>query len=202
MEQYILEDNIKILYGCKKKEPYLVTVPDMNYLVFNGTGHPEGPDFQLACEAIFTISYILKFELCRKKLSIDYKVNPMEVKWELDKKTGKTLYSWTMMIMQPDFISSAMVDEAMEIAKRTGKKLEYARLKFSSLKGGQGIQAFHPGDYNNMNATLAKMKAFAKQYGFDCDQYTHDIYLNNATKTKTENLKTIMRIMIYNRDTN
>ena len=201
MEKYTLENNIKLLYGCKKKEPYLVTVPDMNYLIFHGIGHPEGPDFQLACEALYTISYILKFELCRKKLSIDYKVNPMEVKWELDKKTGITLYSWSMMIMQPDFITSAMVAEAIEISKRTGKQIEYPRLKFSSLKGGQGIQAFHPGDYNNMNATLAKMKAFAQQNGFDCDQYTHDIYLNNATKTKTENLKTIMRIMIYNKHT-
>jgi hypothetical protein len=27
-----------------KKEPYLVTIPDMNYLIFHGTGHPEGPD--------------------------------------------------------------------------------------------------------------------------------------------------------------
>lgn len=27
----------------------------------------------------------------------------MEVKWELDKKTGKTLFTWTMMIMQPKF---------------------------------------------------------------------------------------------------
>ncbi len=202
MEQYILEDDLKFLYGCKRKEPYLITVPEMNYLTFDGTGHPEDPDFKLACEALYTISYILKFELCRKKLMIDYKVSPMEVKWELDKKTGKTLYSWTMMIMQPKFITKAMIDEAIEIAIRTGKQLEYTRLNFLVLKGGQGIQAFHSGDYNTMNATLANMKAFAQQNGFDCDQYTHDIYLNNATKTKTENLKTIMRIMIYNRDRN
>ncbi len=91
MDKYILEDELKSLYGCTKKEPYFVEIPGMNYLVFEGTGHPEDKDFQLACEALFTISYILKFEISRKKLSIDYKVNPMEVKWELDKKDRENI---------------------------------------------------------------------------------------------------------------
>lgn len=197
MDKYNLEDELKSLYGCKKKEPYFVVIPDMNYLVFEGTGHPDDKDFQLACETLYTISYILKFEISRKKLLVDYKVNPMEVKWELDKKTGKTLFTWTMMIMQPKFITKDMVEEAIEIAISKGKQIEYKRLYFKNIEGGRGIQAFHLGDYNNMNNTLTKMKDFAKQNGFDCDLYTHDIYLNDATKTQTENLKTIMRIMIY-----
>lgn len=196
MENYILKDEVKLLYGCKKKEPYFVKIPDMNYLVFEGTGHPEDKDFQLACEALYTISYILKFEISKKKLLIDFKVNPMEVKWELDKKSGKTLFTWIMMIMQPEFITKDMVEEAIEIAIRKGKQIEYKRLHFKNMEGGQGVQAFHPGDYNNMNSTLARMQAFAKEHGFSCDQYTHDIYLNDASKTKTDNLKTIMRIKI------
>lgn len=197
MNKYNLEDELKLLYGCKKKEPYFVVIPAMNYLVFEGTGHPADKDFQLACEALYTISYILKFEISRKKLLVDYKVNPMEVKWELDTKTGETLFTWTMMIMQPKFITKDMVEEAIEIAIRKGKQIEYKRLNFMNIAGGRGVQAFHLGDYNNMNNTLTKMKDFAMQNGFDCDQYTHDIYLNDATKTKTDNLKTVMRIMIY-----
>ena len=197
MDKYISEDELKSLYGCKKKEPYFVVIPDINYLVFEGTGHPDGRDFQLACEALFTISYILKFEISRKRLLIDYKVSPMEVKWELDKKTGKTLFTWTMMIMQPKFITKDMVEEAIQIAISKGKQIEYKRLYFKKIEGGCGIQAFHLGDYNNMNNTLTKMIALAKQNDFGCDQYTHDIYLNDATKTKTNNLKSIMRIMIY-----
>ncbi len=196
MEKYVLKDELKRLYGCKKKEPYLIEIPDMNYLIFEGTGHPEGKDFQLACETLYTISYILKFEICRKKQLIDFKVNPMEVKWELDKKSEKTLFTWTMMIMQPEFITKDMVEDAIDIAIRKGKQIEYRRLGFKNVKGGRGIQCFHLGDYNNMNNILLNMKDFAKQYGFNCDLYTHDIYLNDATKIKTDNLKTIMRIMI------
>ncbi len=99
------------------------------------------------------------------------------------------------MIMQPKFITKDMVEEAIEIAISKGKQIEHKRLYFKKIEGGLGIQAFHHGDYNNMNNTLLKMQAFAKQNGYD--QYTHDIYLNDATKTKTDNLKTIMRIMIY-----
>lgn len=199
MESYILNNELKKLYGSKKTEPYFVDIPDLNYLIFEGTGHPEEQDFQLACEALYTISYILKYEVCRKELLIDFKVNPMEVKWELDKKTGKTLFTWIMMIMQPEFITKDMVERAIKIAINKEKQIEHHRLDFKQVKGGRGIQAFHPGDYNNMNNTLARMKEFAQQNDFDFDLYTHDIYLNNATKTKTDNLKTIMRIMIHDK---
>ena len=42
-----------------------------------------------------------------------------------------------------------------------------------------------------------KMQDFARENNLDFDLYTHDIYLNDSRKTKTENLKSIMRIGIY-----
>lgn len=60
----------------------------------------------------------------------------------------------------------------------------------------QCVQAFHLGDYNEMNGTLEKMIEFAKANHFDYEQYTHDIYLNDSRKTKVQNLKTIMRIKV------
>ncbi len=48
-----------------------------------------------------------------------------------------------------------------------------------------------------MNDTMYKMQDFAKENNLDFDLYTHDIYLNDSRKTKTENLKSIMRIGVY-----
>lgn len=47
-----------------------------------------------------------------------------------------------------------------------------------------------------MNDTLDSMISFAKEKSLEYAIDTHDIYLNDVRKTKTENLKTIMRIKV------
>lgn len=130
-------------------------------------------------------------------MGIDFKVNPMEVTWYLDKSKGKTEFTWTMMLMQPDFITEKEVEAAIEIAKEKGKQLAFGRMYFGQVDFGRSIQCFHQGDYNLMNDTLAKMTAFASENGLQCDKYTHDIYLNDMRKTKVENYKSIMRVRCW-----
>lgn len=199
MNKLEFDSDLKTIYRSTRKDPFFVEIPQMNYLTFDGTGHPSSVDFQVSCEALFTLSYIVKFEISRKRLNIDYKVNPMEVTWFLDKKQEKTEFSWTMMIMQPKFITKEIIDEAIEIARNKGKSIASNRVIFKTIDFGRCIQCFHHGDYNNMNDTLEKMTSFANDNGYDCDQYTHDIYLNDMRKTKVENYKTIMRVKICDR---
>ena len=196
MNHYELSKELKVLYQSTKKEPFLVDVPTMEYLTFDGKGHPEEEDFQIACEALYTLSYIIKFEISRKELDRDYKVSPMEVTWYLDKGKEGISFSWTMMIRQPEFITGEMVDKALQMAKEKGEKIDYNRVFYRSVAFGRCIQCFHLGDYNTMNATLEKMIDYAKDNELDYDQYTHDLYLNNMRKTKVENYKTIMRIRV------
>lgn len=190
-------DTQKTLYGCTKKTPFFIDVPKMNYLQFNGNGHPSENDYQIACETLFNIAYIIKFKIAREKMKIDFKVNPMEVTWFLDKSGDKIKFSWTMMLMQPDFITPKDIDEAINIAKEKKKNLAFDRMYFGSVDFGRSIQCFHLGDYNLMNDTLAKMTAFASDNGLQCDKYTHDIYLNDMRKTKMENYKSIMRVRCF-----
>lgn len=195
MEKLDLKKDLKHLYASTKKTPTLVEVPKMKFIMFDGKGHPNEKDFQLSAEAIYTISYLLKFEIARKKQNIDYKVMPMEVIWKLD-RGNKISFSWTMMIMQPSFITESMFKEAIELAIKKGKTIEYNRLRFEEYQEGLCVQAFHLGDYNKMNDTLEYMLSFAKENALDYEIDTHDIYLNDVRKTKTENLKTIMRIKV------
>ncbi len=101
------------------------------------------------------------------------------------------------MIMQPDFISINDFQEALSICKKLSKNISYDKMNFESVDFGKCVQCFHLGDYNNMNDTMYKMQNFAKENNLDFDLYTHDIYLNDSRKTKTENLKSIMRIRVY-----
>jgi len=191
-----LSKELSPLYASSRKAPTIVTVPEMNFIMFDGTGHPNDQDFQISAEAVYTVSYIIKFEIARKMLDMDFKVMPMEVKWYLDKTNGVS-FSWTMMIMQPPFITEAMFAEAIEISIGKGKSIEHSRLRFAAYEGGLCVQSFHSGDYKKMNDTLQNMIRFAESNQLACDNYTHDIYLNDSRKTKTENLKTIMRVRAW-----
>lgn len=195
MEVFDFKKKLKHLYMNTKKQCMLVEVPKMKFIMFDGKGHPNDKDFQLSSEAIFTISYLLKFEIARKKHNKDYKVMPMEVMWDLDRTNG-IKFSWTMMIMQPDFITKDMFKEAIELSIQKGKNIEYNRLRFEEYEEGLCVQTFHLGDYNKMNDTLKSMILFAEENQLNCERDTHDIYLNDVRKTKTENLKTIMRIKV------
>jgi len=196
MEKFELDDNLKILYKSQKKEPFFVNVPSMNYITYNGVGHPSENDFQIACSTLFSLSYIIKIKIVRNRLNIDYKVNPMEIDWFLDKSKKKISFTWIMMIMQPNFGTKKMYEEAAEIIKVTKKDINVDKVSFEKKSYGKCIQCFHLGDYNKMNDTLAKMFKYGKENGFETEPYTHDIYLNDMRKTKMENYKAIMRIKI------
>ena len=196
MDKIDLIKELKHLYANTNKIPTLMEVPKMNFIMFDGVGNPNDTDFQISSEAIYTISYLLKFEIAKKKYNKDYKVMPMEVIWNLDRK-DKILFSWTMMIMQPNFITEDMFKEAIELSIKKQKNIEYKRLRFETYVEGLCVQAFHLGDYNKMNDTLKNMISYAEEKQLDYEKDTHDIYLNDVRKTKAENLKTIMRIKVY-----
>ena len=196
MNKFELDDDLKILYKSQKKEPFFVDVPAMNYITYDGVGHPAENDFQMACEALFSLSYIIKFKIARQKLNTDYKVNPMEIDWFLDKSTGKISFTWLMMIMQPHFITEKMYSEGIALAKEIKPKINYDKVAFETKKYGKCVQCFHAGDYNKMNDTLLKMSDFGKANGYKTEVFTHDVYLNDSRKTKVENLKTIMRVKV------
>jgi len=196
MDKINLRKELKHLYLSTKKEPTLIEVPKMYFIMFDGMGHPNEKDFQISAEAIYTISYLLKFEIARKKYNKDYRVMPMEVIWNLDRNNDIS-FSWTMMIMQPDFITKDVFQEAIELSIKKEKNIEYKRLRFETYEEGLCIQAFHLSDYNKMNETLQKMVTYAEEKQLNYENDTHDIYLNDIRKTKTENLKTIMRIKVY-----
>ncbi len=199
MKTYQYDDMLKILYKSTRKTPFFVDVPRMNYITYDGKGHPSGEDFQEACNSLFSLSYTIKFKIARLK-GFDYKVNPLEVNWFLDKKENSINFTWKAMIMQPQFISEDNFYAALDISKQLKKDISYEKLKFECIHFGRCVQCFHLGDYNKMNDTMYKMQDFAKANDLNYDLYTHDIYLNDSRKTKTENLKSIMRIGVYEKE--
>jgi hypothetical protein len=170
----------------------------MNFLMMDGRGKPSGRSFQEAASTLFPLAYTLKF-MVRAVCDIDYHVMPMEVHWRVNRK--KKEFAWTMMLMQPEYISVDMVNEAREkvLPKVDAALLERAR--FESFTEGMCVQFLHLGAYEEMDTVLEKMLAFAETQGYVVPaRNAHDIYLNDVRKTKRENLKSVMRLPVIRKE--
>ncbi len=79
METVDLKKELKLLYQPFAKEICEVQVPSMTFLIAEGEGDPNTSlCFAEAVEALFSVSYTLKFMVKKGTLTIDYKVMPLE----------------------------------------------------------------------------------------------------------------------------
>ena len=125
MKKMDLKKELKHLYQQSAKEVVQVDVPIMNYVMMDGEGDPNTSQaFSDAVEALFAVSYAVKFMVKKGPLGIDYGVMSLEGLWWVDDMStfsteDKSNWKWTVMIMQPDFVTKEMIESAMsEVKKR------------------------------------------------------------------------------------
>ncbi|MCI5144958.1 MAG: hypothetical protein D3923_05370, partial [Candidatus Electrothrix sp. AR3] len=120
MEKIDYKKVCKHLYRPSAKKIVLVDVPEMNFLMIDGKGDPNSSQaFQDAVHALYPLAYALKFMVKKGAIKIDYGVLPLEGLWWTDDMASfsvekKEDWQWTLMIMQPDFITREMVATASE----------------------------------------------------------------------------------------
>ena len=74
-----LRRDIKHLYNPSSKQITIVDVPDMNFLMIHGQGDPNtSAAYRNAVEALFAVSYALKFMIKKSESPVDYAVMPLE----------------------------------------------------------------------------------------------------------------------------
>lgn len=187
---------LRYLYNASSLKPTVVDVPPLNFLMIDGRGKPDGDGFQQAAQALFPLAYTIKFKVVRPRLDIDFHVMPMEVRWNVDRQAKS--FAWTMMLMQPDFVSREMFLEAADKLRAEQKEpAQLAAVRFETFAEGLCVQFMHTGPYSGMDANFEKMIAFAEQSGYHIPaRKVHDIYLNDLRKTKPENLRAIMRLPV------
>lgn len=189
---------LKHLYHPSSKSPSLVDVPPMNFLMIDGRGKPDGHGFQQAAATLYPLAYTLKF-LVRAAEAPDFHVMPMEVRWRVKRENKE--FAWTMMLMQPDFVTPEWVDEARQkvLPKVDAALLE--QVHFETFAEGMCVQFLHRGPYAGMDACLDMMLAYAAVQGALVPvRSAHDIYLNDIRKTKPENLQAVMRLPVIPRE--
>jgi hypothetical protein len=91
----------------------------MNYLMVDGEGDPNtSQTYANAVEVLYMVSYAIKFMVKKGTLAVDYGVMPLEGLWWADDMSSfsvadKGNWKWTMMILQPDFVSQETIESAI-----------------------------------------------------------------------------------------
>ncbi|MBW2345900.1 MAG: GyrI-like domain-containing protein, partial [Deltaproteobacteria bacterium] len=111
---------LKHLYRPSTKKVEIVDVPQMSFIMIDGEGDPNtSKSFQDAVEALYAVSYTIKFMVKKGASGIDYGVLPLEGLWWADDMSkfsveDKKNWKWTLMIMQPEQVTAELVKEAIE----------------------------------------------------------------------------------------
>ena len=83
MKTIDFKKELKHLYQPSTKVVIQVDIPNMNYIMVDGEGDPNtSKEFSDAVEALFAVSYTVKFKIKKGELAIDYGVMPLEGKTE------------------------------------------------------------------------------------------------------------------------
>jgi len=199
MKKIDFKKELKHLYKASPKKAEIVDVPQMKFLMIDGKGDPNtSQEFQDAVEALYSLSYTLKFMVKKGELEIDYGVMPLEGLWWVDDISqfsieNKEAWKWTLMIMQPDYVTTELFDAAVEQVKKKKDPVALPKVKFESFSEGKAAQIMHIGPFSEEGPAIKKVHNFIKESGCKLTGKHHEIYLSDIRKAAPEKWKTIIR---------
>jgi hypothetical protein len=201
-----MKKDLKHLYQPSAKEPVLIDVPPMQFIMIDGAiekGQSPGtsPGFADAMQAMYGMAYTLKFAAKKRAVDpVDYPVMAMEGLWWVDDghfdlaSPGNWVY--TLMIMEPAVVTQTMFSDALGQLRAKRPSEAMARLRLAEFHEGLSVQIMHIGPYATEPATVDRMRAFATARGYRTRGRHHEIYLGNPLKAAPEKLKTVLRLPV------
>lgn len=181
------------------KEPGIVEVPELSFLMIDGQGDPNSaPAYSEAIEALYTLSYTAKFALKRSPAGLDFAVMPLEGLWWTPDMASfstakKSAWQWTTMIMQPEQVTEEVFAQALESARSKKQLAAFDRLRLESFAEGLSAQLMYVGPYAEEGPTIERLHAFIAEQGYELAGRHHEIYLGDPRRCAPEKLKTIIR---------
>jgi hypothetical protein len=195
---YDIKKERKDLYAPRPGGFQLVDVPDMAFLMIDGHGDPNtAVAYREAVQALYVASYALR-AVIKKTLGRVHTVAPLEGLWSADdpdvfRTRDKGAWDWTMMIVQPDWTTAGMVDEALD-AVRTKNVPALGLVRFERFPEGRAAQTLHIGPYDDEGPALEHLHGeFLPSHGLVPAGRHHEIYLSDARRTEPAKLKTVLR---------
>lgn len=208
LETVDLRTELKSLLS-PRRDPVLVDVPELNYLVVDGVGAPEedaeapSTDFQLAIQALYPVAYTLKFAL--KRDGIESKVMPLEALWRsgaggiLDAAAPPREWRWRALLAVPHEVTQDRFDAAVAEVRRKREPIAIGLVRLERWREGRCAQVLHVGPYSEERATIERLLAFIAEQGLVATGAHHEIYMGDPRTAAPEKLKTILRHPVRDR---
>jgi hypothetical protein len=194
-----LKKELKHLYYPSTQESAWVDVPRMSFLMIDGSGDPNtSKDFQDALEALYSLSYTLKFMVKKQSLVVDYVVMPLEGLWWADDMAlfsteKKNDWKWTLMIMQPELVTATLFQQGVQQVSRKKSLPALVKVRLENYHEGPSAQIMHIGSFSTEGPTVERLHRFIREQGWVHHGKHHEIYLSDFRKTAPEKIKTVIR---------
>lgn len=198
MENYDVKKERRDLYAPRTGRFELVDVPPLRFLMADGHGDPNtSADYRAVVEALFTCAYAVR-KACVDTLGRKHTVGPLEGLWSAEDMgtyvtREKGAWDWTLMIVQPDWVTAELAATAVEKATTTKALAARERVRFAEYAEGRAVQTLHVGSYDDEGPIIARMHEFIGHEGLAPSGRHHEIYLSDARKVEPARLKTILR---------
>lgn len=202
-DKFDYKKEFKDLY-LPKSEARIVDVPEMNFIMVDGKGDPNGEEYQKAVELLYGLAYTIKMSYKGGK-NIDgyfeYVVPPLEGLWWVNEDefnlSQKDNWLWTALIRQPEFVTEEVFHWAIESLKKKKPEIDTSKAYLEKFKEGLCVQAMHIGPYADEPVTVKIMQDFMKENNLKDEtgriRKHHEIYLSDPRKTLPSKLKTVVR---------
>lgn len=199
MQNYDIKTARRDLYAPKSARFEVVDIPEMPFLMADGNGNPNtSPVYATVVEALYTTAYAVR-AIAKEELHRTHTVGPLEGLWSADdlrvfQTRDKDAWDWTLMIVQPEWISTDLATEAMERARKKRGPDAIDRVRFDTFNEGLSVQVLHVGSYDDEAPTIVRMHdEFIPAEGLTLRGRHHEIYLSDARRTGPSRLRTILR---------
>lgn len=198
MQKIDLKRELGPLYRPSANRVVQVDVPAFRFLMIDGEGDPNtSPAYAHAVEALFSVSYTAKFMVKKGAQAIDYAVMPLEGLWWSDDLSAfvnndRAKWKWTMMILQPDFVAPAVIEEAIAQVRRRKQLAAVDELRLETFAEGRCAQTLHVGPFSEEGPTIQRVHDFIRAHSALAGKH-HEIYLSDIRRADPARWKTIIR---------
>jgi hypothetical protein len=188
------------------RQPRLIDIPNFSFLMVDGHGDPNvSVEYGQAVDALYSLSYTLKFAVKRGPQQLDYRVMPLEGLWWMPDMSQfsierKADWDWTMMIRQPDEVDEDLFKRSLAEATRKKELPAAGLMRLESFSEGLAAQVLHIGPYAAEGPTIERLHAFIVEQGYERVAKHHEIYLGDPRRSAPEKLKTVLRQPVAPRD--
>ena len=105
----------------------------------------------------------------------------------------KDNWKWTLMIMQPEFVTINLVHEASEQVKEKKDLPALKKIRLEAFSEGKAAQIMHIGPFSEEGPTIQKIHNYILEMNHKSSGKHHEIYLSDIGKAAPETWKTIIR---------